>query len=379
LPDGSVTMALAVYGKHPAKGDFLEYGLPAGLRGRLETWLDGVLAEARNDLGPLWEARWSEAPYLRFWLGEAVWGDPVCGVMVATQDRVGRRFPLVILASGAEAARRPPPSVDPDQGWYDRLASHLAIMLARTDLPGPSALLDGVAGPPSDASLPAPGTSDFWAARPDGGVDSLWADVALTDHRRAAAGRSYWWIAGPIAAAPVATEPLADEAFSLPVDETEVEGEEPPVDTPDATEAEETATAPIEDGDADTLETTSDEGAEAGAEPELETLTEAEPDAVPEPAADEEEAALWSLPVEMDDDSPFASSGGGGLGLFAPPAPPSAAASVAAAIASAPSAAVAPMQAGLPLRQPWSQVWAGPGLPSGAVIAWFLRGFDGNG
>ena len=38
-------MALGVYGKHPAKGDFVEYGLPPDLRAALESWLDQVLAE----------------------------------------------------------------------------------------------------------------------------------------------------------------------------------------------------------------------------------------------------------------------------------------------------------------------------------------------
>ena len=45
MPDGAVGMALSVYGKHPAKGDFVEYGLADGLKPVVEGWLDAVLAE----------------------------------------------------------------------------------------------------------------------------------------------------------------------------------------------------------------------------------------------------------------------------------------------------------------------------------------------
>ncbi|MBL9054989.1 MAG: type VI secretion system-associated protein TagF, partial [Rhodobacteraceae bacterium] len=84
-------MALGVYGKHPAKGDFIDYGLPPAVLKRLEVWLDAALAEARTALGPAWEAVWPAAPRLHFWLGEGIWGEPVAGVMAASRDRVGRR------------------------------------------------------------------------------------------------------------------------------------------------------------------------------------------------------------------------------------------------------------------------------------------------
>lgn len=304
-------MALGVYGKHPSRGDFLEYGLPAGLRAQLEGWLDATLAVARADLGAEWEYRWAGAPMLRFWLGEAVWGQPVVGVMAATQDRVGRRFPLVLLATGDGLA---PPAVDPAQDWYRATEAHLAAVLAQGELSGPAALIEGMVEP-APVTVPA-GPADFWAVRDGAALTELWADVALTDHRRAAAGRSYWWVAG---------RDRSDEV--------------PPERPPDA---DDTDPSPADLAEADL------------AAPAEETL-----------AADD--AWAEAEPV-MHDDSPFAAPAG--PSLFAPPEPGQSRldAPVVAAAIPRPSPRLA-----------FSQVWAGPGLPSGQVIAWFLRGFQQNG
>ena len=161
-------MALAVYGKHPAKGDFLEYGVPEALKPGLEAWLDAVLAEARAVLAAEWDRVWLNAPMLRFWIGDGIWGAPVAGVMAASQDRVGRRFPLVLLALGGV----PPPVIDPDQGWYDAACLHLAGQLARVDLGVPelgvpdlgvaAALLSGAPVPAGGYGLfqpPEPGAA----------------------------------------------------------------------------------------------------------------------------------------------------------------------------------------------------------------------------
>lgn len=297
-------MALSVYGKHPAKGDFIEHGIPSGLKPVVEGWLDAVLAETRHALGEAWDLAWPMAPALRFWLGEAIWGEPVCGVLVTSADRVGRRFPLMIFASGAEAAALPSPAIAPDQEWYDQIEVHLRAVVQR-EINGPADLLTGIAPPEAKADTPAAGPADFWAVRPGSGVAGLLADIALTDHRRAAMGRSYWWVAGQEPLPEVEPEPL----------------------------------------------------------PEPQTALEPEADAEPAPPAPE--ASAWDLPE--DDDSPFAAPSG--PSLFA--APEAFDPDAAEPITAAPPAPPAPP------RVLWSQVWAGEGLPSGHVLAWFLRGYDG--
>ena len=343
-------MALAVYGKHPAKGDFLEYGVPEALKPGLEAWLDAVLAEARAVLAAEWDRVWLNAPMLRFWIGDGIWGAPVAGVMAASQDRVGRRFPLVLLALGGV----PPPVIDPDQGWYDAACLHLAGQLARVDLGVPelgvpdlgvaAALLSG-APVPAGADAAA-GPRDFWAVTPGPLVAGLLSDITLTDHRRASETRSYWWVAG----APDAEAP-AVPAVELPSAEPEPEPE------PE-------------------LESEPESAAESAAEPELVEVDA--PEVAAELVADEavSEAVDWALP-EADfaaepeaDSSPF-DAPAGGYGLFQPPEPG------AALMPDLPElpAALLPVPEPRPL---WSQVWAGPGLPSGAVLAWFFRGYAGE-
>ncbi|MFT4150246.1 MAG: type VI secretion system-associated protein TagF [Paracoccaceae bacterium] len=298
-------MPPGVYGKHPARGDFLEYGLPAGLRPALEGWLDAALSEARADLGAEWENRWAGAPMLRFWLGEGIWGLPVAGVLAPAQDRVGRRFPLVVLTAGGEL---PPPAVDPAQDWYQAAEAHLAGVLARKDVSGPAALIEGLADPAQTAVTGGP--AEFWAVREGAALDDLWADVALTDHRRAAAGRSYWWVEGRDAPPP-AGGPMPVVADAIPARE------------------EAAVPAPVE-------QPVSETGAGDG---------------------DEIEGSPFCAEAE-------------GTPLFAAPEP--------GRIVPAPPAPVA-FGSVLAPRLAVSQVWAGPGLPSGQVIAWFLRGFQTNG
>jgi type VI secretion system ImpM family protein len=208
-------MGLGIYGKHPAKGDFLETGLPPALLQVLERWLDTVLAECRATLGGDWERVWDQAgpgrPVLRFWLGEDIWGQAICGVMAPSRDRVGRRFPLVMLYTDPDpAAVPPPPVVSTDQGWYDRAEAHLRARLEAPALDAVARLLDGVSLPDGLEEAPMPGTADFWAA--GGDATALLADIVLTDHRRAAAGRSYWWLA----ADPVEDEVLPATAPEAP-------------------------------------------------------------------------------------------------------------------------------------------------------------------
>lgn len=210
-------MAPGLYGKHPAKGDFIEAGLPLALRERLEYWLDTVLAEVREGLGPEWPEVWARAPMLRFWLGEAIWGEPVAGVMQPAQDRVGRRFPLLLLASGPDAPQ--PPVTDAAQHWHDQGAAFLADCLMRKDFATAAELLPDAPAAQGGEVVDAP---EFWATRVGPGVAALWADVAMADHRRAAARRSYWWVEGEHEAAIAAPPPPApDTAATTPPAEPE--------------------------------------------------------------------------------------------------------------------------------------------------------------
>ena len=333
---------MGLYGKHPAKGDFIEAGLPAVLLPLIESWLDGALGEVREILGSEWQSTWARAPVVRFWIGEGVWGGPLAGVMAASKDRVGRRFPLLMLVAGADAPA--PPVCDPQQIWYDQATSHLLACFGRSEFAAPAELLAGAPYPTDPAGVTGVTMPEFWAVQPGPEPARLWQDVTSTDHRHAAAGRTYWWVSGE----PVDTvaEPKDFEPNDIGPESTLAAGDQPYED----------AVEP------------------AKAEP---TLIEATADLAP--AGEDAERSAWDLPPlgDLDDDmgSPF-DGPGAGLGLFAAPE---------AAIETDPSEVAqvaAPFQdaSGPVMRAPlWSQVWAGNGLPSGAVLAWFFRGHVGNG
>ncbi len=183
-------IALGVYGKHPAFGDFLSAGLPDAAQAAVEGWLNTVLPEMKAHLAEGWEAIYDAAPTLRFWIGGDIAGSgSLAGVMLASRDKVGRRFPLVV---GAAQSNLAPPVLDPDQAVYDRIQDQVAALDPVTDA--------GAAGMIATLHLDlepgAPEEPSFWAVRPGAEISDLWADVSVADHLRAAAGRSYWWAVG---------------------------------------------------------------------------------------------------------------------------------------------------------------------------------------
>lgn len=186
---------IGIFGKHPAFGDFIGAGMSKPMQVALEEWMGAVLPRVRDNLGDVWQPFYDIALPLRFWLGEGVVpsaiGGPVAGVMVFSHDKVGRRFPLIALIEGSQF---PPPTVVPEQRWYEALQA----LVLEHDTPETAAELTEMFSLP-DGFLPTPfegGDAGFWAVHTAGAVDEMMANVAATDHRRASARRSYWWSAG---------------------------------------------------------------------------------------------------------------------------------------------------------------------------------------
>lgn len=189
-----MTASLGILGKHPGFGDFLSHGISETARQGLDGWLTACLPPLRDRLGEGWEPFWDNAPVLRFWIGRALAGRTLVGVLRPWHDRVGRRFPLILLAEGAALA---PPVLEGDQGFHAALEAHLDRAVPGE---GARSLLDGF----DPALLPAAETEadlaegpTVWAQRGDGDLVRLLAEAAPVDHARAATGRSYWWTEGP--------------------------------------------------------------------------------------------------------------------------------------------------------------------------------------
>ena len=99
-----MSAAFGYFGKFPALGDFVRGNVS---RRFVEAW-DGFLQTgflaSREALGTGWRDAYQTAPIWRFALGEAVVkGGPYYGVMMPSQDAVGRLFPLTLVAQGPPA------------------------------------------------------------------------------------------------------------------------------------------------------------------------------------------------------------------------------------------------------------------------------------
>jgi type VI secretion system protein ImpM len=94
VPDAAVILP-GFFGKLPTTGDFVTRGLPASFVGAWDRWISRHLVQQFS--------HGSAYPHLRFLLGPEGFG-PMTGVVMASADRAGRRFPLTIAAAPLVAA-----------------------------------------------------------------------------------------------------------------------------------------------------------------------------------------------------------------------------------------------------------------------------------
>jgi type VI secretion system protein ImpM len=89
-----------LFGKLPSHGDFVARNLPPALRVGWEAWLDAGLERSRQMLGDNWLELFLSSPVWRFAVASGCCGgQPFAGVMIPSVDRVGRYFPLSIVAA----------------------------------------------------------------------------------------------------------------------------------------------------------------------------------------------------------------------------------------------------------------------------------------
>jgi type VI secretion system protein ImpM len=106
-----------LYGKLPAHGDFVRRNLPEDFVTPWDDWLQAGIVAARDELGDEFPDVWSAARPVGFHLPAKACGSrPVAGVLLTSEDFVGRRFPLTL------AAVLPPGAPAPSRDWYALLA-----------------------------------------------------------------------------------------------------------------------------------------------------------------------------------------------------------------------------------------------------------------
>ena len=94
-----IAAAVGFYGKLPCRGDFLRRRVPQEFLDIWDEWLQSSLAHSRHALQEAWLDAYLTSPVWRFALAEGVCGTGAyAGVIVPSVDRVGRYFPLTIVA-----------------------------------------------------------------------------------------------------------------------------------------------------------------------------------------------------------------------------------------------------------------------------------------
>jgi type VI secretion system protein ImpM len=226
-PEPGPPCAAGLFGKLPARGDFISRAIAQDLLRPFEDWLLPLVQNTRALLGDDWTRAWRQAPPWRFWIGPDIlrgeWtrnlraheqAGTVTGVMLPSADRQGRLFPLVVVLADDHARLMPPPVLEPpDRRWYgtcDRLlyaardgATLEAVEadLARLHAPRLSDEAAQMAQLLAQRSLWGQGAGQ---EGPDGHED-VWSGIRASDHHLAATGRSYWWCETPRGATSVIT------------------------------------------------------------------------------------------------------------------------------------------------------------------------------
>ncbi len=96
---GDAESAPGFHGKLVAKGDFVTRRLPRTFLDRWDSWLQDVVGGSRARMGEAWLDAYLTSPIWRFAATAGLCGDTaLAGVLMPSVDRVGRYFPLTIVA-----------------------------------------------------------------------------------------------------------------------------------------------------------------------------------------------------------------------------------------------------------------------------------------
>lgn len=122
---------IGFFGKVPSHGDFISDGLERELVGTLDDWMRSGLHACAEIFSGRWSEIFSSSPPIRFIIEKGIWGNcAYAGVLVPSTDRVGRKYPLAIVAQ-LNTFRRHPRTLYLDDTWF-----MAAEALAETSMTG---------------------------------------------------------------------------------------------------------------------------------------------------------------------------------------------------------------------------------------------------
>ena len=198
-------MEVGFFGKLPSHGDFIGRRVADGFREAWDPWLQRCLTASQLQLGSRWLDCYLTSPMWRFFLCDGVAGETsYAGVLLPSVDRVGRYFPLTVVAalpvelgalSFAEAAT----------GWFDEVEQlcrsalenpHFELGEFDAALAATSRWLSGLDQSCLTRAFPGRSTQWRWPLR---AVDNLGAALGgslMTTAQTALRPMTMWWTAG---------------------------------------------------------------------------------------------------------------------------------------------------------------------------------------
>jgi type VI secretion system protein ImpM len=107
------------YGKLPCRGDFLQRRAPQEFVDVWDAWLQECIHASREQLQDSWLQAYLTGPVWRFAFAAGVCGDAAyAGILVPSVDRVGRYFPLTVMAQ-LDASDSPLHVACSSTSWFD--------------------------------------------------------------------------------------------------------------------------------------------------------------------------------------------------------------------------------------------------------------------
>jgi len=195
-------MSAGLFGKLPAKRDFIAANAPRRFLEVWEPWLQAGVATSKQILGAKWADAYNRAPIWRYWLGADFCGQATIGVFMPSVDGVGRSFPLSLFASEGDESL-PPPELESNDAWCD--AAEAILLDALDPAATLEAIADRVASMPAPALQPRSGEVGGFQELSDGGIVIRDVDRQISlaflaarrlGHRRVFASQSFWWTIG---------------------------------------------------------------------------------------------------------------------------------------------------------------------------------------
>jgi type VI secretion system protein ImpM len=192
-------MQYGLFGKLPARRDFITQAVPRSFLRLWEPWIESAMAECRVQFGAAaFEDHFRAAPIWRFWLGADISGSAILGAFMPSMDAVGRYFPLTLIGI-AEDEVLAPPTADSHDGWF---AAVEHILLSSLE---PNAafetMLDNIAqlkthAPPATARVSELKFGTPFEIRPPLPLAELLAVCRLAYQDCSLSAASFWWTVG---------------------------------------------------------------------------------------------------------------------------------------------------------------------------------------